>query len=139
MSVRELGVDGIGGHMVKKRRPLVVRQRQCSFLESGHENSHDAGERTPIGFQFDVNPGTHEEECAGEEHEKRGNGQSPSPAHFGLDVHDDGQRNHHGEREREIVPVEEAVYSQLPGCRVRIELVRSKRQVARSDPAGSDY
>lgn len=90
ISVRKAGVDGIGGNVVKKRGPFLVGQGQASLLESSHQHTHDAGERTPIGFQFDVNPGAHEEECTGEEHEKRRNGQAPSPAEFRLDVNDDG-------------------------------------------------
>lgn len=84
------------------------------------------GQGTPGGSHHDVNPGADEEKGARQEHEERRNGQSPSPALVRLHVHNDRQGNHHRESESEVVPVEEAADSPLPGFRIGVELVCSE-------------
>lgn len=123
----------------EERIKRLRRQVQLPLLKSDDQRLNDAGDGAPLREDHDVDPGADEEEGAGEEHEEGGDGEADGPVDAGLDVHDDGERDHHREREGEVVPVEEAVDAPLARLRVRVELVRPERQVARPDPARPDH
>lgn len=89
-----------------------------------------ACEGASLGHYFDINFGADEEEHTWQQHKKRGNAQTNRPAHAGLHVHDDRQRDHHREGECEIVPVEEAVDPPPPWFGFGIKLVSPESQIA---------
>jgi len=69
-----------------------------SLLERSNKNLRNAGERAALRIHPDVNPGAHEEESTGEEHEGNRDGEAKGPANVGLDVDDDGGGHHRGRR-----------------------------------------
>ncbi|WVZ60120.1 LOW QUALITY PROTEIN: hypothetical protein U9M48_010181 [Paspalum notatum var. saurae] len=99
--VRELGDDGAGVRRVEEVLLRVLGLLQRPLLERGRQHLHDAGEGAALGRDPHVEARAHEEEHAGQEHERRGDAQPDGPAHVALHVDDDGGRQHHGGGEGE--------------------------------------
>lgn len=106
---------------------------------TGHQRPENGGEDAARRLHHDVDVGAEEEEDDGEQHEKRRDPQAQRPAHRVLYVNHERQRDHQGDREGEVVPVEEGGDVLPPLLRRRVELVRRERYVARPDAAGADH
>jgi hypothetical protein len=133
-------VGDLGDEAAVVRRVVQVRAargREAAVAVGGEEHAREAGEGAALGADADVEARAHEEERAGEAHERGGHGQAQRPAHVALQVDDDGGGHHHGHREGEVVPVEEAGDAAPPRRRARVELIGAERQVAGADPPGA--
>ena len=118
----------------------VLRSRGAALAGRRDGDAEDAGQGDPpLGAHADVEPGAGEEEHAGGEHERGGDGEPDAPAHVALHVDDPRRRAHDGDGQGEVVPVEEAVDPAAAGLRVRVELVGAERQAARPDAAGAHH
>eukprot|EP01018_Ginkgo_biloba_P003884 Gb_38881 [translate_table: standard] len=68
----------------------------------------------------------HEEASYRKDHHGCRDSQTPAPADVFLNVYDDGECDHHGHCECQIIPVEEALYASPSLLACVIELICSK-------------
>ena len=108
-----------------------------AVLVAGDEHLHEAEDGAPVGRRLEVEGRAEEEERERGDHEHDGHGEADDPAPGLLDVDDDGGREHDGEAQHRVVPVEEGLQRpHVPGAVVPlVQLVGAERQRARPDAA----
>ncbi|WVZ62246.1 hypothetical protein U9M48_012012 [Paspalum notatum var. saurae] len=137
--VGQPGHERAGVARPEERRGGVLGRRGAPLACRGHGDADDAGQGHPLGTDAHVEPRAGEEERAGDEHERGGDGEPDPPAHVALHVDDPRGGADHGDGQREVVPVEEAVDAAAAGVGARVELVRAERQAARPDAARAHH
>ena len=85
-----------------------------AVLVAGDEHLHEAEDGAPVGRRLEVEGRAEEEERERGDHEHDGHGEADDPAPGLLDVDDDGGREHDGEAQHRVVPVEEGLQRPPP-------------------------